>query len=124
MPIPGDPYDFGMEGKVNGKYWPMEDVLKKAVKEVLEKHHGKNPDRVESELTLKAGIGGDGFSGCCDRVGKDINLNTSSRYFVGLRISRIVGKETYDMNWPTEFFVETSQSAFTIRPLLIAQLKK
>ena len=55
-----------MEGKVNGKYWPMEDVLKKAVKEILEKHHGKNPDRVESELTLKAGIGGDGFSGCCD----------------------------------------------------------
>ena len=65
-------------------------------------------------------FGGDGFSGCVDRVGKDIDKNTSSRYFVGIKIARIVGKRKFDASFtgPKEFFAETSQS------LLIAQVKE
>ena len=80
-----------------------------------------DPWRVPEELWIKGGFGGDGFSGCQDRVGKDIDLNTSSRYFVGLKIARIVGKRKFDATFsgPTEYFVETSQSFVTVKPILI-----
>ena len=64
------------------------------------------------------------FSGCCDRVGRDIDLNTTSRYFVGLKIARIHDKRKYDGSIPTEYFVETSQSFVSVKPILMAEFKE
>ena len=126
MPITGNPYDFMMNGKIIGKYWPILNVLQESVLDILETYHGENPERVPEELWIDGGFGGDGVSGCQDRVGKDIDLNTSSRYFVGLKIARIVGKRKFDATFsgPTEYFVETSQSFVTVKPILIAEFKE
>ena len=96
MPIDGEPYDFMMNGKIIGKYWPIINVLQDSVLDILETYHGENPERVPEELWIQGGVGGDGFSGLTDRVGQDIDLNTSSRYFVGLKIARLVGKRKFD----------------------------
>jgi len=64
---------------------------------------------VPDEIWIKGGFGGNGFSGCTERIGKDIDLLTSSRYMLGAKIARIHGKE--EKGKPTiEYFVETSQS--------------
>ena len=34
---------------------------------------------------------GDGFSGECQRMGGDKDLQTSSRYIIGVKVSRIMG---------------------------------
>ena len=87
---------------------------------------GDNPDRVPSELFIRGGFGGDGFSGCTDRVGLDIDKNTSSRYVLGMKIARILGKRNFNDSFPraTEYFVETSQSFVTVKPILIGQFKE
>ena len=126
MPIEENPHDFIMNGKIVGKYWPIPNVVQNTVLDILERHHGEDPNRVEEELFIKGGFEGDGFSGCTDRVGKDIDLNTASRYFVGMKISRIVGKRRLDssISGPKEFFVETSQSFVTVKPILIGEFKE
>ena len=99
--------------------------MQNAVLDALETHHGQNPDIVPDELVIKGGFGGDGFSGCTDRIGKDIDLETSSRYFVGFKFARLVDKEKTDISGPPkEYFVETSQSFVTVRPILIAEFKE
>ena len=75
-----------------------------------------------NEIWLKAGFGGDGFSGCCERMGKDIDKNTSTRYFIGLKISRLRGKKNAQYE-AIEYFVETSQSYVSVKPILIAEWK-
>ena len=56
-------------------------------------------------------------------MGKDIDKNTSSRYFIGLRISRLRGKKNSE-NEAIEYYVETSQSYVTVKPILIAEFKE
>ena len=126
MPMQQNPLDFNMDGEILGKYWPLENVLPDTIKDILQNFHGDNPERVESNLYIKGGFGGDGFSGCVDRHGKDVDLNTSSRYFVGMKIARIVGERKLDQSFtgPTEYFVETSQSFKTVKPILIGHFKE
>ena len=123
MPILEDPEDFKFNNEVVGKYWPPLKVAQDAIEDILENHHGENPERVPQELYVSGGIGGDGFSDCCDRMGKDIDKNTSSRYFIGLRISRLRGKKNSE-NEAIEYYVETSQSYVTVKPILIAEFKE
>ena len=125
-PIMRDPFDFVINWKTVGNYWPIRDVIHNSLIDILERHHGESPERVEEELWIKGGLGGDGFSRCVDRVGKDIDKNTSSRYFVGIKIARIVGKRKFDASFtgPTEYFVETSQRFVSVKPLLIAEIKE
>ena len=126
MPIMEDPYDFILDGEVAGKYWPLRPVIQDTVIDILEKYHGDNPERVESELFIRGGFGGDGFSGCTDRVGRDVDLNTSSRYVLGMKIARILGKRNFDESFPRakEYFVETSQPFVTVKPILIGHFKE
>ena len=126
MPILKDPYDFMINGEIVGKYWPLHSIIKDSVLDVLETHHGENPDRVEKELFIKGGFGGDGFSGCIERNGRDIDKNITSRYFVGMKIARIEGKRKFDQSFtgPTEYFVETSQAFNTVKPILIGHFKE
>ena len=114
-----------MDGEILGKYWPLENVLPDTIIDILENFHWENSERVENNLYIKGGFGGDGFSGCVDRHGKDVDLNTSSRYFVGMKIARIVGERKLDQSFtgPTEYFVETSQSK-TVKPILIGNFKE
>jgi hypothetical protein len=124
MPILQKPNDFMMNGKVIGKCWPVLNVLQNTVLDILNTNHGETPDRVPKELWIKGGFGGDGFSGCCDRVGKDIDLNTTSRYFVGLKIARLLGERKSPESLAPEYFVETSQSFVSVKPILIAEFKE
>ena len=113
-----------MNGKIMGKYWPILNALQDTILDILNRFHGESPDRVPNELFIHGGFGGDGFSGCCDRVGKDIDLNTTSRYFIGLKIARILGKRVSRSTRAPEFFVETSQSFVTVKPILIGEFKE
>ena len=78
MPTMQEPEDFVFHDKVVGKCWLPLRVAQDSIEDILETHHGDFPERVPQELWLKGGFGGDGFSGCCDRLGKDIDRNTSS----------------------------------------------
>ena len=126
MPMLEDPYDFIMNGEIVGKYWPVPSVLKNSILDTLETFHGDNPYRIEEELFIKGGFGGDRFSVCLERHGRDNDKNTTSRYFVGLKIARIEGKRKFDQSFtePTEYFVETSQAFNTVKPILIGHFKE
>ena len=61
-------------------------------------------------------------------MGADVDLDTSSRYFIGFKPTRLLGERYFDKEkneWcQKEYFVETSQSHVTVRPILIAQFKE
>ena len=42
------------------------------------------------DIPVLRGFGADGFSGCSDRIGPDIDKNTSSRYFLGFKANGIL----------------------------------
>ena len=44
------------------------------VKGILQQYYGHFPEQIPDELWLHAGLLGDGFSGECDRMGGDKNL--------------------------------------------------
>ena len=115
------PHDFLLDGKPIGQMYNLKDVLVHHVTETLE-HWFEAKDKAEEvpdKLLLVGGIGGDGFSGEADRMGKDIDLNTSSRYIIGVKHARLMGdpKSNFNSIRSKEFFVETSQSADSMRPL-------
>ena len=125
LPTKEDPLDFKLQGEVVGSYWPALKVAQDAVVDILEVFHGHDPKRVPPELWMLGGFGGDGFGQCNDRMGKDKDKNTASRYVAGMRISRIRGpKDPNSSDPPTEYFVETSQSGASIKPILIAEVKE
>ena len=72
---------------------------------------------------MLGGFGADGFSGCTSCVGADIDKNTSSRYFMDLKIARIIGEKKL-FTQPTEYFVETSQSYTSVKPIFICHVKE
>ena len=75
-------------------------------------------------MTLEGSFGGDGASGFVDRMGKDKNLNTGSRYFLGAKIDKLIVKPEKIGDDVIEYFLETSQSHVTFKPILIAQFKE
>ena len=48
-----DPFDFIINWKTVGNYWPIRDVLQNSVVDILERHHGESPERMEEELWIK-----------------------------------------------------------------------
>ena len=98
MPTEEDPEDFKMDGKPVGKFWSPLKVFQNSIVDILETFHGNSQeerDRIPNEIFIKGGVGGDGFSGLNDRIGKDIDLPTSSCYMLGAKIARIHGKKEY-----------------------------
>ena len=62
MPILEDPYDYIMNGDIVVKYWPLPSVIKESVLDILHKHHGDNPGRVENKLFIKGVFFGGGMA--------------------------------------------------------------
>ena len=117
------PQDFFMKDTLISKYLPPDSVIKDSVVDILKVHHGHCPENVLNEVWLTGGFGGDGFSNCTSRSRADIDKNTSSRYFLGLKNCRIT-TEKKKFSEPKELFVETSQSYTTVKPILICQVKE
>ena len=123
-PTEEEPKDFIMDGKAVGKFWPPLELLQNSIVDILEVFHGENPGRVPNEMTLTGGFGGDGASGFTNRMGKDKDLNTGSRYFLGAKIDTLIVKPEKVGDDVIEYFRETSQSHVTFKPILIAQFKE
>ena len=123
-PTEEEPEDFIMDGKAVGKFWPPLKLLQNSVVDILEVFHGENPKRVPNEMTLKGSFGGDGASGFTDRMGGDKDLDTGSRYVLGAKIDQLIVEPEKIGGEVIEYFLETSQSHVTFKPILIAQFKE
>ena len=114
-------HDFIINEKVCGKSFDLKEVWTNAILDALENASDLKPENVPSVLFIFGSLGGDGFSGECERVGRDIDLDTAHRYIVGVKLARIMYFPNPEM-WsvdPTEIFVEKSQAYFTLHPVAI-----
>ena len=118
-PTEEEPKDFIMDGKAVGKFWPPLELLQNSIVDILEVFHGENPGRVPNEMTLKGSFGGDGPSGFTDRMGGDKDLDTGSRYVLGAKIDQLIVEPEKIGGEVIEYFLETSQSHVTFKPILI-----
>ena len=59
MPTLEEPEEFKMNNEVVGKFWPPLRVAQDGIEDILEHHHGENPERVPQVLYLRGGFGGD-----------------------------------------------------------------
>ena len=110
-------------GKVVGKVYPLRDTIVSMIKDILKAYYEYFPEEVPNELWLHAGLLGDGFSGEVQRMGSDQDLQTSSRYILGVKVPRIMGNPPESQR-QKEIFVECSQAYNTLRPIGLFGLKE